>query len=74
MVLREYLIIFLIKDILSYANSFQSCSFSHVVRQGNDVARALAQRVRLSFPLEVLMESVPLDIFSLVMSDIPIHD
>ena len=36
-----------IKDILSYTNSFQSYSFSHVVRQGNAVAYALAQRARL---------------------------
>lgn len=43
----------IIKDILSLANSFQSCSFSHIVQQGNAVAHVLAQRVRLLFPLEV---------------------
>ena len=47
---------------------------SHVVGQGNAIAYALAQRLRLSFPLEVWMESILLDIFSFVMSDIPIHD
>ena len=57
------------KDIVSYANSFQSCSFSHVVRQGNAVAHALAQRARLFFPLEVWMESVPPYIFSFVLFD-----
>ena len=37
----------IIKDILSYTNSFQSYYFSHVVRQGNEVVYALAQRARL---------------------------
>ena len=40
----------LIKDILFTVNSFQSISFSHVVRQSNAVAHALAQRARHSFP------------------------
>ena len=43
----------ILKDTLSYLNSFQSCSFSHIGRQGNAVAHALAQRARLSCPLEV---------------------
>ena len=41
----------LIKDILFTVNSFQSISFSHVVRQINAVAHALTQRARYSFPL-----------------------
>ena len=32
----------ILKDIVSHLNSFQSCSFSHIGRQGNAVAHALA--------------------------------
>ena len=32
----------IVQDILSYANSLQSFSFSHVNRQGNAIAHALA--------------------------------
>ena len=60
----------ILKDILSHLNSFQSCSFSHIGRQGNAVAYALAQRARLSYPLEVWMESVPPDISSFVLFDL----
>ena len=60
----------ILKDTMSYVSSFQSCSFSHVGRQDNTVAHALAQRARLSFPIVLWMESVPLDIMSFVMSDI----
>ena len=38
---------------LSLANSFQSLSFPHVVKQGNVVAHALVQRAKLSFPFQV---------------------
>ena len=60
----------ILKDIVSRLNSFQSCSFSHVGRQGNVVALALAQRARLSFPLEVWTEFVPSAISSFVLSDL----
>ena len=60
----------ILKDILSHLNSFQSCSFSHIGRQGNAVVHALAQRARLSYPLEVWMESVPPDISSFVRFDL----
>ncbi|XP_030963939.1 uncharacterized protein LOC115985110 [Quercus lobata] len=60
----------ILKDTMSYASCFQSCSFFHMGRQGNSIAHALAQRARLSFPIVVWMESVPLDIMSFVMSDI----
>ena len=62
----------IIKDILSYANSLQSFSFSHVSRQGNVVAHALAQKARLSFPLLAWMEFVPSSISSFVVSDLPV--
>ena len=60
----------ILKDTMSYLSPFQSCSFSHVGKQGNSVVHALAQRARLSFPIVVWMESVPPDIMSFVMSDI----
>ena len=60
----------ILKDIISRLNSFQSCFFSHVGRQGDAVVHALTHRVRLSFPLEVWIESVPLDISSFVLSDL----
>ena len=60
----------ILKDTLSYPNYFQSCSFSHIGRQGNAVTHALAQRARLSCPLEVWLESVPLDISSFVWSNL----
>ncbi|XP_075665678.1 uncharacterized protein LOC142635406 [Castanea sativa] len=63
----------LIKDIFAFVNSFQSISFSHVVRQGNAVTHALAQRARHSFPLTVWMESVPQDVASFVLSDFQFH-
>ena len=41
----------ILKDIVSYLNSLQSLSFTHVGKQGNVVAHSLAQRARLSFLL-----------------------
>ena len=43
----------IIHDILLFSRSFQSFSFSHVCRQGNALADALAKRARLSSPLLV---------------------
>ena len=43
----------ILKDTLSYVSLLKSYSFSHVNRQGNAVAHVLAQRARLSFPIEV---------------------
>ena len=60
----------ILKDIVSHLNSFQSCSFSHIGRQGNAVALALAQRARFSFSLEVWMESVPPAISPFVLSNL----
>ena len=45
----------ILKDIMSHLDSFVSCSFSHVGRQGNAVAHALAQPRELDyiFPLRL---------------------
>ena len=43
----------IIHDILLFARSFQSFSFSHMCRQGNALTDALAKRARLSCPLLV---------------------
>ncbi|XP_075640585.1 uncharacterized protein LOC142612370 [Castanea sativa] len=59
----------IVRDTLVCVNSLRSFSFAHIVRQGNFVAYALAQRTRLSFPLLVWMEDVPSDIDSFVIAD-----
>lgn len=61
----------LLKDILSQSNSFQSNSFYHVGRQDNTVAHALTPRAKRYFPLQIWLESVPLDILFFVLFDIP---
>ena len=59
----------LIKDVLSFVNSFQSVSFSHFYRQGNAVADALAKRARFSFPLLVWIDIVPSNVVHFVLAD-----
>ena len=59
----------LVRDTLIHVTSLRSFSFSHIVRQGNTVAHALAQSVRLSFPLIVWMEYVPSDVGLFVSAD-----
>ena len=59
----------IIHDSLLFARSFQSFSFSHVCRQGNALADALAKRARLSCPLLVWMEFVPPDLYNCYLSD-----
>ena len=54
----------IIHDILLFASSFQSFSFSYVCRQGNALADALAKRVRLSCPLLVWMDSIPPNLYN----------
>ncbi|KAK9988503.1 hypothetical protein SO802_028742 [Lithocarpus litseifolius] len=60
----------ILKDTLSIVSLLKSFSFSHVNRQGNAVAHALAQRARLSFPLQVWMESVPPDLNAVLLADL----
>ena len=59
----------LVRDTLVIVNSFSSFSFSRIVRQGNVVAHVLTQKARLSFPLLIWMEGVPLDIESIVLAN-----
>ena len=59
----------LVKDILTHANFIRILSFYHIVRQGNVVVHALTQRLRLSFPLLVLIEDVLPDVYAFVLED-----
>ena len=59
----------IIQDILLFASSLQSFSFSHVCRQGNALADTLAKRAKLSCPLLVWMESIPLNLYNCYLSD-----
>nr|POE85851.1 hypothetical protein CFP56_18200 [Quercus suber] len=62
----------LFRDILFHVSSMRSFSFTHVVRQSNAVANALAQRARLSF--SAWMKFVSSDIDGFVSADIHIMD
>ena len=42
---------------------------SHVCRQGNTIAHALAQRARHCSPISVWLDSYPMDISSFVTAD-----
>ncbi|KAL0012764.1 hypothetical protein SO802_007872 [Lithocarpus litseifolius] len=61
----------LLQDTLSHLNSFKNWSVSHVLRQGNAVADALARRAKFSLPVAIWLESVPPDLFSFVDADFP---
>ena len=52
----------IVKDIVSSANSLQNFSFSHIIRQDNTLAHALAKREALSFPILLWIRSVSSDI------------
>ena len=60
----------IVKDCMSLMGCFQTCSFSHVRRQSNGVAHALARRARKSSLLSIWMESVPPYISYLVYVDV----
>ena len=62
----------IVKNIESISGLLRTKSFSHVRRQGNTVAHALAQRARLSFPILIWMEDVPPNIYHFVSADFPI--
>ena len=57
--------------ILFSVSSLRSFSLSHIVRQGNVIAHALAQRARISFSLLVWMEFTPSDIDSIIAINFP---
>ncbi|KAK9985036.1 hypothetical protein SO802_034561 [Lithocarpus litseifolius] len=60
----------IVKNCKSLMGLFQTYTFSHVRRQINSVAHALARRAKNSSPLFVWMESVPSDISYIVYVDI----
>ena len=61
----------LFKDTIFYVNSLRSSSVSHTYRKGNYVVDALAKKARFSSGLIVWMESVPPDINTFVLADMP---
>ena len=63
----------LVKDFKSIASLFQTHSISHVRRQGNNVAHALAREARMSFPLHIWMEDVPPNVLHFVFKDLPVE-
>jgi ribonuclease HI len=58
----------LIADAKMLASQLQSFSFSHVKREGNRLAHALARKAHSCNSLEVWMESVPPDLEPLYLS------
>ena len=63
----------LVKDFKSIAGLFQTYFISHVRRQSNNVAHALAREVRMSFPLRIWMENVSLNVLHFVSKDLPVE-
>ena len=64
----------LLQDVKSLSTSFQFVGFSHVRRQGNTVAHALARRAIREQDLTVWMEDVPPDIHHAVQADLATFD
>ena len=63
----------LIADAKSLARALDSYCFTHVKRQGNGVAHALARMAKHTDILEVWMEDVPPPLRQLYLSDFPIQ-
>ena len=63
----------LVKDLLSIAGLFHTYSISHVRRQGNNVAHALAREARMYFPLRIWMKDVPPNVLFSITSDFPVE-
>ena len=61
----------LVQDTSSFVNSLKSWSFSHIGKQGNAIAHPLAKITRLSFSVDIWMESVFLGIFNVLSVDLP---
>ena len=61
----------LFKDTMLNVNSLRSSSFSHTYRKGNSVVDALAKKARFSSNLTIWMKSVPPDINTFVLADMP---
>ena len=64
----------LLQDVKCLSNSFQYVGFSHVRRQGNNAAHALARRAIREPNLTIRMEDVPPDIRHIVQADLAICD
>ena len=58
----------LIEDAKGLARKLQQFSFSHVKRQGNSLAHALARKAQFCNSIEVWMEAVPPDLEHLYLS------
>ena len=48
-----------VEDIKKASSWFQTCSFGHVYREGNNLAHSLAKRAVLSADLDVWLEELP---------------
>ena len=64
----------ILQDIKLLSNTFPFIGFSHVHRQGNSVAHALARRAAREVDLTVWMEDVPPDIHHCVQADLANFD
>ena len=61
---------YVIDECKSLGASLCSCKFSHVRREGNRLAHALARRAVISADTDVWVESLPSDLNSIFQSDL----